>query len=217
MKKHNRHIESLLELFMQGETTLEQERELREFFAHSTSVPDEWEDYKEMFAYFDAGMPIEKSRAKRKMSRPLWATAAAAALVALAVVIAPRLHRTAPALKPAAPQAKIEKKINSETTATVAVPEASPIMANNERKVSRDKSHNRQVAAKRNPNLDSIEVERERGEMEKAQQELMADKYIAKQERQEILDEQYNSRVRAHQVQQARQNENPQFIQVVFK
>ena len=45
----------------------------------------------------------------------------------------------------------------------------------------------------------------------------MADKYIVEQERQEILNEQYNSRSQAYQAQLAVQNENPQFIQVVFK
>ena len=57
MKNHETHIETLLELFMQGETSLEQEQELSEFFANSTSIPEEWEAFKGMFAYFDAGMP----------------------------------------------------------------------------------------------------------------------------------------------------------------
>jgi len=60
-------------------------------------------------------------------------------------------------------------------------------------------------------------MEREQGEMEQAQQELMADKYIIEQERQEILEEQYSGRVQAYQARQAFNNENPQFIQVVFK
>ena len=62
-----------------------------------------------------------------------------------------------------------------------------------------------------------MEIEREQGEMELAQQELMADKLIIEQERQEILSEQYAGRVQAYQAQQAIANENPQFIQVVFK
>ena len=60
-------------------------------------------------------------------------------------------------------------------------------------------------------------MEREQGEIELAQQELMADRFIIEQERQEILEEQYAGRVQAHRVQQAFTNENPQFIQVVFK
>ena len=62
-----------------------------------------------------------------------------------------------------------------------------------------------------------MESNREQGEMELAQQELMADKLIIEQERQEILSEQYAGRVQAYQAQQAIANENPQFIQVVFK
>ena len=62
-----------------------------------------------------------------------------------------------------------------------------------------------------------MEMEREQGEIEQAQQELLADKFMIEQERQEILEEQYVGRAQAYQAQQAIANENPQFIQVVFK
>ena len=81
MNNDEKHIESLLNLFMQGETTLEQERELRQFFASTHEIPQEWEPYKEMMAYFDDGMPIAtESTTKRNIARPVWWTIAAAAV-----------------------------------------------------------------------------------------------------------------------------------------
>lgn len=49
-------IESLLARFMDGTTTVEEEAMLADFFRTATVVPTEWEDYRAMFAYFDAGM-----------------------------------------------------------------------------------------------------------------------------------------------------------------
>ena len=50
-----------------------------------------------------------------------------------------------------------------------------------------------------------------------AQQELMADKLMVEQERQEVLAEQYNSRAQAYRAKLAVSNDDPHFIQVVFK
>ncbi len=52
-----RHISHLLDLFIEGKTTLDEEAELSTYFA-THNVPDEWADYKAMMAYFDAGMPL---------------------------------------------------------------------------------------------------------------------------------------------------------------
>ena len=95
MNNDEKHIESLLDLFMQGETTLEQERELRQFFASSHSVPKEWEPYKEMMAYFDEEMPINKGFGfKKNIVHPLWAVIAAAAVSAIIIMIVPKLGRS---------------------------------------------------------------------------------------------------------------------------
>ena len=109
-----------------------------------------------------------------------------------------------------------EKK-NKTTTVTVVnteQPEISPLLAIEKQETKKEKKN---VTARQHIALDSIEIEREQGEVEQAQQELMADKFIIEQERQEVLNEQYNSRAQAYQAQLAVQNENPQFIQVVFK
>ena len=49
------YIQSLLDKYLDGLTSLEEERQLSEYF-RSQSVPPEWEDYREMFAWFDNGM-----------------------------------------------------------------------------------------------------------------------------------------------------------------
>ena len=50
------HIARLLERFMDGLTTIEEEDMLARYF-RSHDVPAEWVPYKQMFAYFDQGMP----------------------------------------------------------------------------------------------------------------------------------------------------------------
>lgn len=225
MKNHDTHIETLLELFMQGETSLEQERELSEFFANSTSIPEEWEAFREMFAYFDAGMPIKAEKQKRNIARPVWALLAAAAVAAIAIMVAPHLRHNHITEQTTTPQPITEDNKNiivqdtgigdRESEIGISHPSTlnSQLIAKQERKSNKEKPH----IIKHHATLDSLEIEREKGEVEQTQQELMADKFIVEQERQEILNEQYNSRAQAYQAQLAVQNENPQFIQVVFK
>ena len=56
MKKqyHKQEIADLLEKFMAGETSLEEEHVLAQYF-RTHEVSDEWAEYKEMFALFDSG------------------------------------------------------------------------------------------------------------------------------------------------------------------
>ena len=215
MKNDEKHIELLLNLFMQGKTTLEQERELSKFFARSPSVPEKWKAYRDMFAYFDKGMPI-KTKPKRNINRML-CRLVAAALLAIAIMVAPHLRHSQSSEKTIKPQSITVDNDHKTTNDTIAKPmqqQTIPFLAKQERKTSKKKTH---VTAKHNLHPDSIEIEREKGEVEQAQQELMADKFIIEQERQELLDEQYYSRAQAYQAQQTLINETPQFIQVVFK
>lgn len=48
-------IQSLLDKYLEGQTSLEEEHLLGEYFRTHT-IPSEWEDYREMFAWFDSGM-----------------------------------------------------------------------------------------------------------------------------------------------------------------
>lgn len=244
MNNNEKHIESLLNLFMQGETTLEQERELRRFFASTRNIPQQWEPYREMMAYFDDGMPIEAEPSKRpKLARPVWLMATAAAVAAIVIMVVPKKNST-PYIEPSKSHPQVTAKNDTiEIIEPTQAKHLKPIIAKvepkeiakankketvkeeGEKSVDNTPRKPERVLKKHTPRhetspkvpLNAVEMEREQGEMEQAQQELMADKYIIEQERQEILEEQYSGRVQAYQARQAFNNENPQFIQVVFK
>ena len=107
MKRYSQHqIKALLDKFMDGQTTVEEEALLADYF-RSSDVPAEWEDYRLMFSYFDRGMegdlvPVEQPRPTltRLMGRRWWGIAAAAcitaAIVATAVLHQPTTTTTAP-------------------------------------------------------------------------------------------------------------------------
>ena len=91
---------------MDGHTNVEEEERLAQYF-RTGDVPEEWSEYKEMFAFFDEGMPrgrYDESRPEsnvtklsehetkpgkkdgRKSFITLWCTVSAAAAVALLLV-----------------------------------------------------------------------------------------------------------------------------------
>lgn len=55
----NHQIDELLERFMQGETSLDEEQLLADYFRSADNIPAQWEPYRTMFRYFDEGMPLE--------------------------------------------------------------------------------------------------------------------------------------------------------------
>ena len=99
MKRYShQQIEALLDKFMDGQTTVEEEALLADYF-RSADVPAEWEDYRAMFDYFDRDMedgmgPVEQSRPllTRQMCRRWWGIAAAACITA-AIVATALLHQ----------------------------------------------------------------------------------------------------------------------------
>ena len=62
MQKYNyiERAKKLIGNFMSGKTTLDEEIWLSSYF-RTHDVPEEWNDYKALFAYFDAGMPLGKN------------------------------------------------------------------------------------------------------------------------------------------------------------
>ena len=64
---------TLLDKFMAGTTTIEEEQTLADYFRSEQRVPAEWEDYKDMFAYFDNGM-VEVSGQKEDIAKARTAT-----------------------------------------------------------------------------------------------------------------------------------------------
>lgn len=99
MKRYShQHIEALLDKFMEGQTTVEEEALLADYFRNA-DVPAEWEDYRVMFDYFDRGLegemvPEQKTVVPltRQMGRRWWGIAAAAAISGL-IVGTVLLHR----------------------------------------------------------------------------------------------------------------------------
>ena len=91
MKKDKLHtkeeVEKLLQKFMDGTTTLEEETLLGDFF-RTHEVTGEWVTYKEMFAMFDAGKVVVEAPRKS----PFWwrwagIAAAIILLIALGIVL----------------------------------------------------------------------------------------------------------------------------------
>lgn len=87
------HIKQLTRRFMDGQTTIEEEERLASYY-RTHDVPREWRVYKEMFAYFDAGMPLGQDKVAAcpsRRARRVWlAVAAAAAVAVLMVMVLPR-------------------------------------------------------------------------------------------------------------------------------
>lgn len=87
MKPNSRHqIEALLDKFMAGKTTIEEESLLSQYFNTTREVPAEWEDYQALFGYIDRGLegdllPEKSSPSHRRWI--WWVPAAAAAILAL--------------------------------------------------------------------------------------------------------------------------------------
>lgn len=109
MKRYShQQIEALLDKFMDGQTSVEEEAQLADYF-RSADVPAEWEDYRVMFDYFDNGMegdlaPVEQPRPKltRLMGQRWWGLAAAACITA-AIVATALLHQPTTTTVPDAP------------------------------------------------------------------------------------------------------------------
>ena len=117
MKRYTKeYIEKLLDKFMNGTSTLEEEDILAQYFRHQ-EVPREWEEYRLLFQEIDAMKPVQTeiveinpdNRRKRWMG---WGVAAA--------VVAGILYFAVPS-KQIEPSAPLTAKV--DTTATVAQPE----------------------------------------------------------------------------------------------
>ena len=96
---NDKHLTSLLQRFMDGATTVDEETVLADFFRHATDTdrpdciaPDDWRVYRQMFAMFESGSAgagepgvcLQAPRHIRLRHRTGWIAAAAA--VALLVV-----------------------------------------------------------------------------------------------------------------------------------
>ena len=162
MKRYSQHqIKTLLDKFMDGQTTVEEEAMLAEYF-RSGDVPAEWEDYRLMFDYFDRDMegdlvPVEQPRPSltQLMGRRWWGIAAAACITA-AIVATVMLHR--PATVPETPPIIAQKADSIATPVAVETEQqpqqlasANPVRPNNpvnpvSRKIRRLQTRNERLA-----------------------------------------------------------------------
>lgn len=94
MNEKEKDIRLLLDRFMAGETSLEEEALLGEWFRQHPGVSDDLKEYQLMFGYFDEGMPLDHEaeehvenanpKAKARMRR-LWLQLSLAASIALLI------------------------------------------------------------------------------------------------------------------------------------
>jgi len=97
---------TLLDRYMDGLTTLEEEAALRRYFRDHDDIPDEWQDYKVMFSYMDSGMEERDLPAQEpqrtpfiaQMGRRWWGIAAAACITAAIVATAVLRQPSSPTL-----------------------------------------------------------------------------------------------------------------------
>ncbi len=132
MKRYSQQqISDLLDKFMDGLTSLEEEAALGDYF-RTHEVPREWEDYRLMFGYFDRGMEGDLVPAKqpspsltRLVGRRWWGIAAAACITA-AIVATVVLHRPSTTVTvPETPPA-IAQKADSIATPVAMEAESQP-------------------------------------------------------------------------------------------
>ena len=50
-------IQQLIDKYMNGQTTVDEEQLIARYFRSATDLPDDLQPYRDMFAYFDEGMP----------------------------------------------------------------------------------------------------------------------------------------------------------------
>ena len=94
MNEKEKDIRLLLDRFMAGETSLEEEALIGEWFRKHPDVSDDLKEYQMMFGYFDEGMPLDHEaeehvenahpKAKARMRR-LWLPLSLAASIALLI------------------------------------------------------------------------------------------------------------------------------------
>jgi hypothetical protein len=164
MKRYSQHqIKALLDKFMDGQTTVEEEAMLAEYF-RSSDVPTKWEDYRLMFDYFDRGMegdlvPVEQPHPSltRLMGRRWWGIAAAACITA-AIVATVLLHSPATTTAPESPPIIAQEADTIATPVTVETEQqpqqlasANPVRPNNpvnpvSRKIRRLQTRNERLA-----------------------------------------------------------------------
>lgn len=132
MKRYSQQqISDMLDKFMNGLTTLEEEAALGDYF-RTHEVPREWEDYRQMFGYFDRGMegdlvPAEQHSPSltRLVGRRWWGIAAVACITA-GIVSTVVLHRPATTVTVSETPPAIAQKADSIASPVAVEAESQP-------------------------------------------------------------------------------------------
>ena len=160
MKYEEAHIEDMLRRFMKGETTLEEERRLADYFASAPSVPHRWRAFAVLFAGIDGGalesagpaQPVEKP-GRRRVWLKVAGVAGVAAVLCLCYVLgsvawhadeptidANAAIATATAERPSAPASDHQPTVSSASPTTApqaAIPPQTSSHARHKRALAR--------------------------------------------------------------------------------
>ena len=139
MNEKEKDIRQLLDRFMAGETSLDEEALLGEWFRQHPDVSDDLKEYQMMFGYFDEGMPLDHQAEKhvadahpttKARMRRLWLPIGMAASIALLFVLAiPRIGQQ-PGHQDDSKMAQLDGRTNQEHTDSAAVHEEKSTDAN---------------------------------------------------------------------------------------
>lgn len=129
-------IQQLIDKYMNGQTTVEEEQLIARYFRTATDVPDSLKPYRDMFAYFDEGMPLgalpefdgsagqadtrvapdgSKVVAPRRHSLRIAAWWSGAAAVAAAVALLLIMHRPSAPVQPIVSAAVVSDTCSTST------------------------------------------------------------------------------------------------------
>lgn len=165
---------------MEGETTLDEERELGDWL-RTHEVDDALLPYQQMFAAFDDGLPLEQlaERTAASHKRFAWWHWAAAAAVAILLTIGLARQHTRPT--PAVPQPPVTAQAQPDTAATKPTVKVErladsrqvkpPAIAKPKVKAPTTKKPEPAQLSKQ----DSVEVTRTAGDLELAESEYLAE------------------------------------------
>lgn len=129
-------IQQLIDKYMNGQTTVDEEQLIVRYFRNATDVPDSLKPYRDMFAYFDDGMPLgalpefdgsagqaetrvapdsSKVVAPRRHSLRMAAWWSGAAAVAAAVALLLIMHRPSAPVQPIASAVVVSDTCSTST------------------------------------------------------------------------------------------------------
>lgn len=117
-------LKILIDKFMSGTTTLDEEKALGDFFRQTEHLPAELEPYRDMFAYFDNGMTGEPSGKPVSHAAPVRSLRWIAGIAAAVAVIFVAAYQFMPGGTDETPVMQTSKRLVAQATdSTIARPD----------------------------------------------------------------------------------------------